>query len=103
MAIQDGLSPASDYRVVATIALRNAVTPKKEGLLVYVQADDTFYKLEDDLSTWTEFPNLSAQEDIYVKVDDSTTTSIAINYQKHVVGEYTLDGELKVDGEMVVT
>lgn len=43
------------FRVVADIAERNAIlsSNRKTGMLVYVVYDNTFYKLEANLTTWT--------------------------------------------------
>lgn len=47
MAIQDSAIGPQDFRVVKDLTARNAVTPKKLGMVVYVQADAIYYKWTD--------------------------------------------------------
>jgi len=44
MAIQDSAIGPQDFRVVKDLTARDAVTPKKIGMVVYVQSDATYYK-----------------------------------------------------------
>lgn len=45
------------YRSVATLSDRNGIddSRKKQGMLCYVRSEDAIFKLEADLSTWSEF------------------------------------------------
>ena len=46
----DGNAVAGGYQIVDSIAARDAIVPamKKEGMEVYVKADKTTYKLQED-------------------------------------------------------
>jgi len=55
-AVTDEYYNKGGYRTVADIAARDAITVdrRKVGMLVYVQSDDKRYRLNDDLTSWTE-------------------------------------------------
>jgi len=100
MAQQDAAMPPADYRIVKTQAIRNTITPKKEGLLVYVQDDDKFYKMLADLSSWEEFPNITAmtQHSDYI----TSPLTIELNKQYLIWNKLTNDSIITVNGMLVL-
>lgn len=74
------------FRVVSTIADRGSihVGSKKQGMLVYVIEDDTYYKLESDLTSWSEYQPTPASHN-----HDADYSSISHTHTAGDVGAYT--------------
>lgn len=61
-AVIDPIYGIDGLRSVVDIVTRDAISAqrRREGMLVYVQADATYYQLASDLLTWTPFSGSAA-------------------------------------------